>query len=86
MDRVSVTDAASHLAELVSRAESGEDVEIVVDGRVAARLTSVPRGLIPPSDPQPFDWNSVAAASSKTARQTESAGEFFRRLRDEARY
>ncbi|WP_395945929.1 type II toxin-antitoxin system Phd/YefM family antitoxin [Brevundimonas sp.] len=86
MDRVSVRDAASHLAELVSRAESGEDVEIVVDGRVAARLTSAPRRLIPPSDPHPFDWDSVAATSSKMARQTESAGDFFRRLRDEAKY
>ena len=86
MDRVSVSDAASHLAELVTRAESGEDVEIVLDGRVAARLTAAPRRLIPPSDPRPFDWAAAEASIKKMAYQTENAGDFFRRLRDEAPY
>ncbi|MFC7379350.1 type II toxin-antitoxin system Phd/YefM family antitoxin [Brevundimonas sp. GCM10030266] len=86
MDRVTVSDAATHLEELVSRAEAGEDVEIVLNGRVAARLTAAPRRLLPPVDSQPFDWAAVEATSRRMSRQKESAGDFFRRLRDEAAY
>ena len=86
MDRVTVSDAASHLEELVSRAHSGEDVEIVLNGRVAARLTAVSSRLVPPTAPEPFDWSEVEATSRRMPRQTESAGDFFRRLRDEAAY
>lgn len=86
MDRVTVSDAASHLEELVSRAEAGEDVEIVVNGRVAARLTAPRHRLMAPTDPQPVDWTAIAAASATMTRQTDSAGDFFRRLRDDAAY
>lgn len=85
MDRVGIADAAARLADLVDRASGGEDIEIVVDGGVAARLTA-PRRLIPPRDSRPFDWDAVEAMTARMTPQTESAGEFFRRLRDESPY
>jgi antitoxin (DNA-binding transcriptional repressor) of toxin-antitoxin stability system len=85
MERVELSHAAAHLADLVDRASNGEDIEIVLDGGVAARLTAI-RKLIPPENPQAFDWDAVREMTAKMAPQTESAGDFFRRMRDESPY
>lgn len=39
--RVSIQEADGQLAELVKRAEAGEDVVLTLDGRAAVRLTPV---------------------------------------------
>ncbi len=77
MERVNLADAKAHLSELVTRASNGEEIAILRRGKLVARLT--------PPEPQklkPFDWNALEKFTDSMTPQTESAGEFMRRLRD----
>lgn len=82
MERINLADAKARLSEIVDRVEAGESIEIVRRGKPAARL-------IPP-EPQrewkPIDIAMLEALDKKMPMQKESAGEFVRRMRDDARY
>lgn len=80
MDSYSVADAKAHLSELVGRAEAGETIEITKRGKPVARV-------IPAECPlQPIDVDALRKLTANHKVQTEGAGEFVRRMRDEARY
>jgi prevent-host-death family protein len=80
MHTVRLADAKARLSELVERAEGGETVHITRRGKPVAVLSSAYRPR-----------SAVSAAKLKTvtdgmAEQTESAGDFVRRMRDEDRF
>jgi prevent-host-death family protein len=75
----------TQLNELVERAERGETICLTRDGAPVARLvpiepkaTEKPRKLI--------DVDDLKAFTATLTPQTESAGDFMRRIRDEERY
>ncbi len=50
--QMSITDAQAHLADLVARAEAGEEVVLTRDGVAVARVSAVLRRKL---DPEEFD-------------------------------
>ncbi len=80
MVAVNLAEAKARLSAWVARAEAGETVSITRRGKPVARLVAaeVPR--------EPIDIGKLRALTDKMSMQTESAGEFMRTLRDDARY
>lgn len=78
MDRVNLADAKAHLSELVTRAERGEEIEIVRRGRSVARLSaSTTRSR------EPFDWQALEDFARSLPPAKETAVDTIRKLRDE---
>jgi len=63
MTVVSTHEAESHLAELLSRAEAGEDIVIARDGKPVARLAPSQTNCRRPACPS---WARFAARSSSS--------------------
>jgi antitoxin (DNA-binding transcriptional repressor) of toxin-antitoxin stability system len=80
MNAVSVAEAKAHLSELLDRVERGEEVVITRRGKPVARVNRVQEPL------EPIDFEAIRALRESTPTQTESAGDFMRRVRDEERY
>ena len=80
MDSVSLAEAKARLSELVTRAAEGETVQITRRGKPVAQITPVERAR------KPIDIELLRSVRKKTPMQTESAGDFIRRMRDEDRY
>jgi prevent-host-death family protein len=80
MDPVSLADAKAHLSELVARAERGEDVCITRRGKPVVKLTRIEQ----PNEP--IDVEALRALVASMPVSPLPAGEFIRRMRDEARY
>ena len=80
MGTVSIADAKAHLSELVERAAGGETVHITRRGKPVAQIVAAkaPRKRI--------DIAALRTMVEKMPMQAEPAGEFIRRMRDEARY
>ncbi len=80
MANVSLADAKAHLSELVDSVTKGETVSITRRGKPVAQITSIkaPRKRI--------DIAALRALTESMTPQTESAGSFVRRVRDDARY
>ena len=80
MGNISLADAKAHLSELVDRVAAGDCVCITRRGVPVAQLTQV-------STPRrPIDLASLQAVTGSMQRQSETAGDFVRRMRDEDRY
>jgi prevent-host-death family protein len=77
---VNLADAKAHLSKLVEEAAAGEPVCITRRGKPVALLTAVAaqRCRIDPS--------ALRALTEVMPTQSESAGDFVRRMRDEDRY
>jgi prevent-host-death family protein len=80
MRRISLTEAKAKLGELVVSAAAGETVEITKRGKPVAQLVA------PSPERKPIRAADLRAVTEKMTMQTESAGDFMRRLRDDARY
>jgi prevent-host-death family protein len=80
MRNVSIADAKAHLSELVEQAASGDPVCITRRGKPVAQLVAVGAPL------KKIDIEVLRAATKGMPYQTESAGDFIRRMRDEDRY
>jgi prevent-host-death family protein len=80
MDNISLADAKAHLSELVDRAVAGETICITRRGKPVAQITAIrtPR--------EPIDFAALRALTERSTMQSESAGDFIRRMRDEDRY
>lgn len=80
MDGINLAEAKARLSELVDLAQRGEEVEILKRGKPVARIVSAaaPRVRIALAD--------LRKATDSHPEQSESAGEFMRRLRDGSRY
>jgi len=76
MERVNLAEAKTHLSELVSRAEQGEEIEIIRRGKLVARLS-------PPKPNRPdIDVEALRMMTSDLPFQDESAADLIRRMRD----
>lgn len=77
---VNLADAKARLSELAELAAAGETVVITKRGKPVAQLSRLqtPR--------KPVDLGALQRLTSSMPMQTEDAGRFMRRLRDEARY
>jgi prevent-host-death family protein len=78
MNTVDLADAKAHLSELVARAEAGEEICITRHGKPVARLIAAAKR------PRPIDVAALKALTDSMPMQAESAGDFMRRMRDEA--
>lgn len=77
MDRVNLAEAKAHLSDLVSRAERGEEIEIMRRGKLVARLS-------PPERPKRgIDVEALRAMTAAMPFQAESAADLIRRMRDD---
>ena len=80
MSDVSLADAKAHLSALIDRVIAGETVRITRRGKPVAQLTPATRVRAP------LDVAALRALADSLPYQTESAGDFVRRMRDEDRY
>ncbi|WP_158046611.1 type II toxin-antitoxin system Phd/YefM family antitoxin [Skermanella pratensis] len=80
MNTVNLADAKARLSELVAQADSGEAVCITRRGKPVARLTAIrtPRKSV--------DLGELRVLTQAMPIQTENAGEFVRKMRDDDRY
>lgn len=80
MRRVSIAEAKAHLSEIIDQARAGEDIEITRRGELVATLSGAPKKK------KPIDVDAMKRLTDKMRRQSVSAGEFIRQMRDEDRY
>jgi prevent-host-death family protein len=80
MKSVSLADAKARLSALVEEAHAGEEVCITRHGKPMARLVPVEKPK------KPIDFEALKAFADSMPYQTEGAGDFIRRMRDEDRY
>ena len=80
MVSVTLADAKAQLSALVERVAQGESVQITRRGKPVAQLTPLeaPR--------KPISLEELRAFTEGMPMQSEPAGEFIRRMRDEDRY
>lgn len=80
MKTVNLAEAKAHLSELVQLAAAGETVQILKRGKPVAQLVPPERKL------KPIDVERLKRVAAKMPYQTESAGDFIRKMRDADRY
>ena len=80
MTDIPIAEAKARLSELVARVAAGEPIRITRRGKPVAELTSLPIAR------RPIDVAALRALTAGMSYQTEPAGEFVRRMRDEDRY
>lgn len=78
MSTFTLAEAKAQLSRLVSMVESGEEITITKRGRAIVKLV--------PCDPPRQKMPSLAEHRAQMTPQTESAGEFIRKLRESDRY
>jgi prevent-host-death family protein len=83
MDRVNLDDTQETLADVVARAESGETVVITRGSEPVARIEPVARQYEPK---KPIDFERLRRIAVSLPYQEVSAGDFMRRLREDARH
>ena len=80
MSDISLADAKAQLSDLVERAIRGEDVRITPRGKPVARIVPIE------SERKPIDFEALKAFTDSLPVQTESAGDWLRKVRDGSRY
>jgi prevent-host-death family protein len=80
VDTINLAEAKARLSELVERAEAGEDICIARRGKPVVRLVRMDRPK------KPIDFEAMRKVRESMPKQSESAGDFIRRMRDEDRY
>ena len=80
MSIVTLSDAEARLADLVTRVQAGEVIQISNEGEVIAELSPVR------VKKKPVDIAALERLTSGMRHQDVSAGEFVRAMRDEERY
>ncbi len=80
MNPVNLADAKAHLSELIDRVEAGDSIDITRRGKPVARLTAVdtPRKVI--------DASLLQSLTANMPRQTETAADLVRSMRDGDRF
>ena len=80
MDTVSLAEAKARLSELIERVVAGDTVCITRRGKPVAQLSGVAPSRAP------LDVAALRALTASMPLQSQSAGDFVRRMRDEDRY
>jgi prevent-host-death family protein len=89
MTAVDLAQAQEKLGELIERVARGETVEITRDGEAVARLTAPAekrKQKKKPKEYKPIDFERLRALWDGMPPQSEDAGTFIRRMRDNERY
>lgn len=84
MDGFNLSDAEQSLSALVDRAEAGETIDILRDGKLVAQLVPVETPRNQPS--KPFDVEALRRHLAQMPMQQQDAGEFVRHMRDPDRF
>lgn len=79
-DIVTLRNAKARLSELTERAAAGETIVIAKRGKPVARLSA------PVTERKPVNLAVLRKLTRAMPRQSEGAGRFLRRLRDQSRY
>lgn len=77
---INLAEAKARLSELTERAAQGETVLITRHGRPIAQLTK------PKAKRKAINLNTLRHITKNQPRQSESAGEFIRRMRNSDRF
>jgi len=85
MENISLAQAKARLSELVDRAAAGETLCITKSGKPVAKIVGAEQAPQVRKKP-PIDVEALRKFTSSMPRQSVSAGEFIRRMRDEDRY
>lgn len=80
MQTVNLVEAKAHLSQLVEQVIQGQPVRIMKRGKVVAQINSVVR------ERKPINLNMLRTLTDNMTRQTVSASESVRAMRDEDRY
>ena len=80
MQTVNLVEEKAHLSQLVEQVIQGQPVRIMKRGKVVAQINSVVR------ERKPINLNVLRALTDNMTRQTVSASESVRAMRDEDRY
>lgn len=80
MSAVNIAEAKARLSELVDESLAGETVTLMRRGKPVALIVPIETSR------KPIDLAELQALTAGMTYQEESAGDFMRRLRDEARY
>ena len=84
MDGFNLTDAEKSLSALVDRAEAGETIDILRDGKLVAKL--VPAKLPVENSQRRVDVGALRRHLDRQSGPVVVSGEVVKMLRDEARY
>ena len=80
MDSYSLAEAKTHLSALIERVDAGETVEITRRGKPIANIVPAGRKL------KKVDVDALDRLAARLPYQEQSAGDFIRAMRDDARY
>lgn len=80
MDSYSLAEAKTHLSALIERVDAGETVEITRRGKPIANIVPATRKL------KKVDVEALRRLTARLPYQEQSAGDFIREMRDDARY
>ena len=80
MTAFKLAEAKANFSELIDRVQTGETIQITRDGKVVAELIAAKPAR------KPILLAELRAVTDGQRCQSESAGEFVRRMRDEDRY
>ena len=80
MKTVNLADAKAHLSELIDGVVEGETIEILRRGKAVARLVPVETSR------KPIDMALLTSLTDSMPPSDESAEDFIRQMRDDARY
>jgi antitoxin (DNA-binding transcriptional repressor) of toxin-antitoxin stability system len=86
MGVIKIDDIRDQVKELVSRAEAGETILIEKDGKTVARLEGMNVASPQRQPKKKIDITALQEFTRSQTLQSESAGDFIRRMRDEDRY
>jgi prevent-host-death family protein len=81
MSEHTVTEAESHLSDLIDRALAGEGVVITREGKPVVELKPVQSQAVGPITDEALDWLAANRVGMKPAK--EDAATLVRRMRDE---
>lgn len=84
MDGFNLTDAEKSLSELVDRAEAGETIDILRDGKLVAKLVPAEQAVETPK--RRVDIEALRRHLDRQSGPVVASGEVVRTMRDEARY
>jgi len=77
---IGITAAKARLGELVKRAEAGEIICITRQGKPVAAIVGMPKSR------KALNLETLRKVTANIRLQSESAGDFMRRMRDSERY
>lgn len=86
MSIVKINDIKDQVEELVTRVQAGETILIEKDGQTVARIVAIAEDPARSGEGKKFDWEALKRFTDSQPMQSESAGDFIRRMRDEDRY